>query len=108
MVGPPPTAGQASTQLSIDDLQSATFKLIDFGSGMSSCFSSMCISQVACWLANTLTRQWAAMLQPRALRSPEVILGADWDTKVDVWNLTCLVRVYLLRGISIDLPPLDI
>ncbi|KAK7691208.1 hypothetical protein QCA50_006311 [Cerrena zonata] len=84
MVGPPPTAGQTSTQININDLQSANFKLIDFGS------------------ANTLARRWAAVLQPLALRAPEVIVGADWDTKVDVWNLSCLLYEFVRGAILFD------
>ncbi|KAK4041449.1 Serine/threonine-protein kinase [Parachaetomium inaequale] len=35
------------------------------------------------WLDRHLT-EW---IQPQMLRAPEVILGADWDYKVDIWNL---------------------
>jgi hypothetical protein len=33
----------------------------------------------------------AEMIQPVSLRSPEVIIGAEWDTKTDIWNVGCLV-----------------
>ncbi|THV01492.1 kinase-like protein [Dendrothele bispora CBS 962.96] len=31
------------------------------------------------------------LIQPTALRSPEVITGCVWDFKVDIWNLGCIV-----------------
>ena len=31
------------------------------------------------------------VIQPVALRAPEVIVGAKWDTKADIWNLGCVV-----------------
>lgn len=31
------------------------------------------------------------LIQPDALRAPEVILGMDWGTSADIWNLGCLV-----------------
>ncbi|KAJ5908391.1 Protein kinase-like domain protein [Penicillium taxi] len=30
-------------------------------------------------------------IQSSALRAPEVTIGADWDAKVDIWSLGCLV-----------------
>lgn len=33
------------------------------------------------------------LIQPHLLRAPEVILLAGWDTKVDIWNLACVVSV---------------
>ncbi|KAK3984177.1 Serine/threonine-protein kinase [Cladorrhinum sp. PSN332] len=37
----------------------------------------------ASWFDQHLT-EW---IQPQMLRAPEVILGAEWDFKVDIWNL---------------------
>ncbi|KAF5392346.1 hypothetical protein D9757_001442 [Collybiopsis confluens] len=31
------------------------------------------------------------LIQPVALRAPEVITGCVWDVKVDIWNLGCIV-----------------
>lgn len=30
-------------------------------------------------------------IQPSKFRAPEVIVGAEWGTKVDIWNFGCLV-----------------
>ncbi|KAF8808463.1 kinase-like protein [Phlegmacium glaucopus] len=73
MTGAPPEPGQATIQLSMDDLMSSTFKLTDFGA------------------ANRMENRFAQVIQPRALRAPEVIIGADWDTKADIWNFGCLL-----------------
>ncbi|KAK7678548.1 hypothetical protein QCA50_018420 [Cerrena zonata] len=82
MGGPPPAAGQTSTQINIEDLQSPNFKLIDFGSGMYKLSQSF--GKLFWYLANTSDKRWPAVLQPLALRTPKVIVGADRDTKVDV------------------------
>lgn len=42
---------------------------------------------VASWIDQHLT-EW---IQPEMLRAPEVTLGADWDYKVDIWNLGLIV-----------------
>ncbi|CAA7263794.1 unnamed protein product [Cyclocybe aegerita] len=31
------------------------------------------------------------LIQPEALRSPEVLLGCTWDVKADIWNVGCIV-----------------
>ena len=35
----------------------------------------------------------ALEISPYALRAPEVILGAKFDTKIDVWALGCIVSL---------------
>ena len=46
---------------------------------------------------NALTAQWAdkepptRIISPYALRAPEVILGADFGTKADIWSFGCMV-----------------
>lgn len=34
------------------------------------------------------------------LRAPEVILGAGWDSKVDIWNIGLVVRLAILSSAS--------
>ena len=36
-------------------------------------------------------------VQTRQYRSPEVILGKDWNSQIDVWSVACIVRIYLLH-----------
>lgn len=38
-----------------------------------------------------LESQSDRLIQPEALRSPEVLLGCPWNTKADIWNLGCIV-----------------
>jgi serine/threonine-protein kinase SRPK3 len=38
------------------------------------------------------TKHHSFLIQPEALRAPEVILGGPWGPPVDIWNLGCLVR----------------
>ncbi|KAJ7512691.1 kinase-like protein [Mycena galericulata] len=70
--------GHPKVELDINHLFATTYKLTDFGS------------------ANKLERRWAAMIQPIALRSPEVLIGAPWDTKADIWNFGCLMCEFAL------------
>lgn len=47
-------------------------------------------------LSNTILASWyhkhlTEWIQPEKLRAPEVILGAQWDYKVDIWNLGLIV-----------------
>ncbi|KAG2126926.1 kinase-like domain-containing protein [Suillus clintonianus] len=35
------------------------------------------------------------IIQPFALRAPEVILGCEWGTSADIWNLGCLIFEFL-------------
>ncbi|EAQ93087.1 hypothetical protein CHGG_01322 [Chaetomium globosum CBS 148.51] len=72
--GPPGDFYMESTQISSaeEDLTQPTdlsVRLADFGTSS--------------WFDRHLT-EW---IQPQMLRAPEVILGADWDYKVDIWNL---------------------
>ncbi|KAI0073218.1 kinase-like protein [Panus rudis PR-1116 ss-1] len=75
-------AEQSTMELEIAELFSNRYKLTDFGS------------------ANTMSRQWAAVIQPLALRSPEVLIDAPWDTKVDIWNFGCLMYEFA-RGAAL-------
>ncbi|KAG6119017.1 hypothetical protein E4U14_005989 [Claviceps sp. LM454 group G7] len=42
-------------------------------------------------VASWRNKHLGEVIQPLALRAPEVTLGASWDTGVDIWNLGCLV-----------------
>ncbi|KAI0090519.1 kinase-like domain-containing protein [Irpex rosettiformis] len=51
----------------------ASFKLIDLGH------------------ANLVDKPFATLIQPPALRAPEVVLGRSWGTPADMWNLGCII-----------------
>jgi hypothetical protein len=50
-----------------------------------------------CYLATTVDGHHADIIQPYALRAPEVILGNGWHTSADIWNLGCLVSKFSFR-----------
>ncbi|KJZ74934.1 hypothetical protein HIM_05665 [Hirsutella minnesotensis 3608] len=75
---PPEEFCMESTQVSSreEDLAQSTdlsVRLTDFGTSS--------------WFDKHLT-EW---IQPDMLRAPEVILGVDWDHKVDIWNLGLVI-----------------
>jgi len=77
-LAPPNDFYRQSEQLSSgkQDLATATdisIRLADFG--------------IASWVDKHLT-EW---IQPQMLRAPEVILGAKWDSKVEIWNAGLVV-----------------
>ncbi|KAK3314436.1 kinase-like domain-containing protein [Apodospora peruviana] len=77
-LAPPNDFYHPSEQLSSgeQDLATATdisIRLADFGT--------------ASWVDKHLT-EW---IQPQMLRAPEVILGAKWDSKVDIWNVGLVI-----------------
>ncbi|KAJ7485345.1 kinase-like domain-containing protein [Mycena latifolia] len=43
--------------------------------------------------SNKMTRQWAAVIQPVALRAPEILISAQ----ADIWNFGCLVLISPVR-----------
>ncbi|KAI1400977.1 kinase-like protein [Hypoxylon fuscum] len=65
----PVTSGEEDLSKAMD----ISIKLADFG--------------VASWFDRHLT-EW---IQPQMLRAPEVILSAEWDHKVDIWNLGLII-----------------
>ncbi|KAH7888965.1 kinase-like domain-containing protein [Phlebopus sp. FC_14] len=70
-----------------EDLVSATdvsFRLADFGT--SSC-------------TNRHLTEW---IQPQMLRAPEVILGAGWDHKVNIWNLGLIIWELVMGQLCFD------
>jgi serine/threonine-protein kinase SRPK3 len=42
-------------------------------------------------VASFVSRHLSEEIQPLLLRAPEVLFGAKWDEKVDIWNLGALV-----------------
>ncbi|KAG5989294.1 hypothetical protein E4U52_005749 [Claviceps spartinae] len=56
----------------VSEMNSLHVRIVDFG--------------VASWREKHLSD----LIQPLALRAPEVVLGAPWDTGVDIWSLGCL------------------
>ena len=36
------------------------------------------------------------IVQPSALRAPEVALGLTWDKAIDIWSLGCLVSIFIV------------
>ena len=51
--------------------------------------------------ANWVDRHFIEVIQPLALRAPEVVLGAPWDTSADIWNAACLVRCILIFSLRL-------
>ncbi|KAI3603905.1 kinase-like protein [Moniliophthora roreri] len=41
-------------------------------------------------------RHFQELVQPGALRAPEIILGYPWGTSADIWNLGCIVTEFLI------------
>jgi len=67
--------------------------LVDFGTGTSiPRYMVECLTVVAMPKGADHER----LIQPEALRSPEVLLGCTWDTKADIWNFGCIVRIHVL------------
>jgi serine/threonine-protein kinase SRPK3 len=69
--------------------------LTDFGHSIHFLFTMPSTSglhgvSVAQWANRELTMR---IICPHALRAPEVILGADFDMKVDIWSLGCMVSL---------------
>lgn len=81
-----------------EDLAHATdvsIRLADFGTGTDS--ASKCLSRadnpsIASWVNKHLS-EW---IQPQMLRAPEVMLGAEWNSKVDIWNVGLVVSAHTL------------
>ncbi|KAF8963317.1 kinase-like domain-containing protein [Flammula alnicola] len=80
---PPVVLSRPIVPFSSDELQNASnlsnyeIKLTDFGT------------------AAMADGPHADVIQPYALRAPEVILGNGWHTSADIWNLGCLLFEFL-------------
>ncbi|KIJ46454.1 hypothetical protein M422DRAFT_29299 [Sphaerobolus stellatus SS14] len=57
----------------LDDPVNLHYKLMDFGH------------------SNWINKHCSEWIQPEALRAPEVVLGAPWDTSADIWNVGCFL-----------------
>jgi len=44
-----------------------------------------------CPAAHPQGEHLSKLVQPYALRAPEVILGLEWGTAIDIWSLGCMV-----------------
>lgn len=56
-----------------------------------------CIVLIRGWTASWIDKHLTDWIQPQMLRAPEVILGAKWDSKVDIWNVGLVVNHALHR-----------
>ncbi|KIP03327.1 hypothetical protein PHLGIDRAFT_111026, partial [Phlebiopsis gigantea 11061_1 CR5-6] len=89
MRGAPPPPHPLAQKFEEEELMTASFKLGDFGT------------------ANRLSNRHASLIQPEALRAPEVILDAEWDTRADIWNLGALIYEFA-RGKTLFDPHKDL
>lgn len=48
-------------------------------------------------LASYFKKHLTEWIQPQMLRAPEVILGASWDFRADIWNVGVLVSAHIHR-----------
>ncbi|CEJ92769.1 hypothetical protein VHEMI08399 [[Torrubiella] hemipterigena] len=76
---------EAITTPPISEITHPKVRIVDFG--------------VASWR----TKHLGDLIQPQALRAPEVTIGAPWDTGVDIWSLGCILveliqRIVLFTG----------
>ncbi|CAO3647822.1 unnamed protein product [Cunninghamella echinulata] len=55
----------------------------------------------ACWIDDECTH----LIQTREYRSPEVILGAKWTEKTDMWSLACMIFELLTGEFLFDPRP---
>lgn len=67
-----------------EDLGTAEIAIVDLGN--------------ACWRHKHFTED----IQTRQYRSPEVIVGADYDTSADVWSLACVIFELLTGDLLFD------
>ncbi|TCD63526.1 hypothetical protein EIP91_005327 [Steccherinum ochraceum] len=84
-----PLAYDDTRTISRNELQTCIFTLGDLGSAQAK--------------SNDNRPRW---VQPLASRSPEVILGTSYDTKIDIWNLACLIYEFATGEPLFD-PPAD-
>lgn len=76
--------GLSSPALASIDYHTSGVKIVDLGN--------------ACWTYKHFTDD----IQTRQYRSPEVILGADYDTSADIWSAACIVFELLVGDLMFD------
>jgi serine/threonine protein kinase len=85
---PKSNSSSSNQKKSIEDLSSiynnCSVKIVDLGN--------------ACWRDKHFTED----IQTREYRSPEVILGASYDTSADIWSFACLVFELLTGDLLFD------
>mmetsp|Transcript_61685 Transcript_61685/g.142154 ORF Transcript_61685/g.142154 Transcript_61685/m.142154 type:complete len:525 (+) Transcript_61685:108-1682(+) len=69
-------------QRDIDKLRLGALNLFNCGAGY-----KVADLGNACWI----DRHFSEDIQTRQYRSPEVIIGADYDTSADIWSLGCML-----------------
>ncbi len=75
----------------------AEVMLSDYGTGSSSFYSRPgSPSDPPKSLATPRQGDHRREIQPIALRCPEALIGCEWTTKADIWNLGCLVCIAFL------------
>lgn len=73
-------------------------KLEDLNNVYSNCKVKVVDLGNACWTFKHFTDD----IQTRQYRSPEVLLGADYDTSADMWSLGCIVFELLTGDLLFD------
>jgi serine/threonine-protein kinase SRPK3 len=56
------------------------------------------VADVDATLANWVDKHTVDVIEPIALRAPEVILGAEWGPSAEIWGLGCVVSHSLVHG----------
>ena len=52
----------------------------------------------ACWV----DRHFTSDIQTRQYRSPEVIIGSEYDCSADIWSFACMVRCHSKHDMAVD------
>jgi hypothetical protein len=56
------------------------------------------IADVRVTSANWVSKHNVDVIEPIALRAPEVILGAEWGPSAEIWGLGCVVSQSLVHS----------
>lgn len=75
--------------------KTVTVKIADLGNGEFSLGSANSkSSDIFVFLATRTDFHFTNDIQTRQYRSPEVLLGAPWDTSADIWSIACVVSLF--------------